>query len=84
MTWTMRRRAKGDGPRELAQALGVPTTILRRWSQSRSTVAPVPLRRVEVIDEETAEWTLTLVAPTGMRIEGLTVAAAIAILRGLT
>lgn len=83
MAWAARRRAQGDGPAALAQALGVSTTTVRRWSQARSAVAPVALRRVEVIEEAPAERTLTLVAPTGMRIEGLTVATAIAILRGL-
>jgi len=42
------------------------------------------LRRVEVAEAAPVERTVTLVSPTGIRIEGVTIAEVIVILRGLT
>jgi|SRR5882724_6661263 len=75
-------RERGDGWSELVRKFGVAAGMLRRWS-SRRTSEQVLLRRVEVTEAAAAERTVTLVSPTGMRVEGVTIADAISVLRGL-
>lgn len=83
IAWTAARRTRGAGWRELARALGVPAGTLQRWLAPRSGSAhPVALRPVAVTDEP-ARPPLTLVAPSGLRLEGVTLADVIAILRAL-
>ncbi len=67
----------------MASQIGVPAKTLRRW-WSPPNGEPIALRRVEVTEFAEPARTITLVAPTGVRIEGVTVADAIAILRGLS
>ena len=83
ITWTVARRTRGAGWRELARELGVPAGTLTRWLALRPAQAPpVALRPVTVLDAP-ARSPLRLVAPSGLRIEGVTLADVIAILRGL-
>src|ERR1043165_2312182 len=80
--WVAKRRERGDGWSELVRKTGVSMLTLQRWSTPRSN-RPVRLRRVEVAEPAQVERTIVLVSPTGLRIEGLTTADVIAILRGL-
>ena len=83
IAWTAPRRARGAEWRALARALGVHAETLTHWLAAAPAPAPaVPLRPVAVTDAP-ARAALTLVAPSGLRVEGATVADAIAILRGL-
>jgi transposase-like protein len=83
IAWTAARRTRGAGWRELARELGVPAGTLQRWLTPRPERAPpVALRPVAVTDEP-ARQPLTIVAPSGLRLEGVTIADVIAILRGL-
>jgi len=85
IAWTAPRRARGAEWRALARALGVHAETLTHWLASSPAPAPAPvvaLRPVAVTDAP-ARAALTLVAPSGLRVEGATVADAIAILRGL-
>ncbi len=79
--WVTERRARGDWWCDLSRELGVPAQTLKRWAAPRAdrVVAMLP---VDVIDAPPA-GTVTLVSPTGLRIEGVAIADAIAILRGL-
>ena len=79
--WVADRRAKGAWWCDVARPLGVPAPTLKRWSEPTPTT-PIALRPVDVIDAPPA-GTVTLVSPTGVRIEGVTIEAAIAILRRL-
>jgi hypothetical protein len=79
--WVAKRRAKGAWWCDVARPLGVPASTLKRWAEPSPT-APLALRPVDVIDVP-LPGTVTLVSPTGLRIEGVTIDAAIAILRGL-
>lgn len=65
---------------DLAREIDVSAETLKRWATPRSTALGV--REVEVIDAPPA-GTVTLVSPTGLRIEGVAIADAIALLRGL-
>ena len=79
-TWVARRREHGAWWSEIAREVGVPEQTLKRWSTPRSVAAA--LLPVEVIDAPPI-GAVTLVTPTGIRIEGVSIADAIAMLRGL-
>lgn len=82
VAWTVERRARGDGWCELSREIGIPAGTLKRWA-TPSFEGTVPLRPVDVIGDEPSGRLVTLVAPSGLRVEGVTVADAITILRGL-
>lgn len=79
--WVAKQRARGAWWRELSSAISVSEQTLKRWAAPRAT-ASAALVPVEVIDAPPA-GTVTLVSPTGLRIEGVAIVDAIAILRGL-
>lgn len=80
--WVARHRRRGESWSELVRKTGVSMLSLQRWSASPAR-RPVMLRRVEVVEAAPAERLVTLVSPTGIRIEGVTITEVIAILRGL-
>lgn len=82
-TWAVEQRARGIGWRTLAREIGLSALTLQRWTSHRPAQV-VALRRVELEESVPVERTVTLVAPNGMRVEGVTVRDAVAILRGLT
>jgi hypothetical protein len=59
---------------------GIPTQTLVRWTEGCG--GGEAMKVVDVIDTPPI-GTVTLIAPTGLRIEGVTIDAAIAILRGI-
>ena|SRR5689334_23224311 len=81
VAWTAERRRRGDWWCELSRELGVPARTLKRWVTPRPEGA-LSLRRVDVLDEPPTR-TVTIVSQSGLRIEGVTIADAITILRGL-
>lgn len=84
VAWVMAQRARGVGWRELSHELGVPARTLEHWAALRPEQAHgVALRPVDVIDEPPCR-TVTVVAPRGLRIEGVTIADVIALLQGLS
>jgi len=76
--WVAKRREMGDWWCDVSRAIGIPADTLARWSARRSNATVVP---VEV--ELPPAGTVTLVAPSGLRIEGVAVVDAIAILQAL-
>lgn len=83
IAWTAPHRARGARWRELARALGVPAGTLTRWLASPPERAPAVALRPVTVSDVPARPPLTFVAPSGVRLEGLTLADAITILRGL-
>lgn len=81
--WTMARRAAGAGWSEVARELGVSAVTLKRWLSARSVHTDQATLRPVVVSDAPAPQTLTLVAPSGLRIEGVTLADVIAILGGV-
>lgn len=79
--WVMQRRGRGDWWCDLERDVGVPAETLKRWATPRPD-ASVAMLPVDVIDAPPV-GTVTLVSPTGLRIEGVAIADAIAILQGL-
>lgn len=81
--WVTVQRERGVWWCDLAREIGVSAETLKRWVEPRIAATPgLAMRPVDVIDAPSA-GTVTLVAPTGMRVEGVAIADAIAILRGL-
>lgn len=81
--WVLVQRERGAWWCDLERAIGVSAETLKRWAVPQITAAPgLAMRPVDVIDAPPA-GTVTLVSPTGLRIEGVAIADAIEILRGL-
>ena len=81
MSWVAGRRACGASWSELAAALSIPAVTMQSW-QASTSVSPAPsLVPVEVV-EDPPSTTVTLVSPTGWRIEGLPLALVAQLLRG--
>ena len=76
--WVAKRRSAGEWWCDVSRALGVPVLTLRRWASRRDSATVVPVE----VDLPPA-GTVTLVAPSGLRIEDVSVADAIAILQAL-
>jgi hypothetical protein len=79
--WVIGRRERGEWWTEIAATLEIPTQTLVRWAET-SRAAVGEMKPVEVIDPPPID-TVTLIAPTGVRIEGVSIETAIAILRGI-
>jgi hypothetical protein len=89
--WAGGRRAGGATWREIAATIGVPAETLRRWTSTTARTAGPALVPIEVVSEPEAEHEhqgaddrgVRIITPGGHRIEGLTTADAIAIVRVL-
>lgn len=81
--WVASERERGAWWCDLERAIGVPAETLKRWATTRlAATAGLAMRPVTIVDAPAA-GTVTLVSPTGLRIEGVAIADAITILRGL-
>lgn len=76
--WIAEQRAGGRTVAELAAELGVAAGTILRWSKDGAR-AIVPVR---VVPDE-IPTSMAVVSPTGFRIEGLSLADAIRVLREL-
>jgi predicted transcriptional regulator len=81
------RRRDGATVREIAEELGLSHETIRRWTKTATRAAqPVPVR---VVAGRTAESTkadvraVSIVSPTGYRVEGLSLEEAALLLRSL-
>ena len=84
--YAQRERGRGRVWREIAQAVGLSTSVLSRWTQGkaerirskgvRATLAPVRVR-------PDAGGTVAIVSPNGFRTDGLSIEQAAALLAQL-
>ena len=87
--WARGRRDVGATWREISAAVGLPAETLRRWTSTTARDASPALVPIEIVSEPEAENRGTedrgvrIITPSGHRIEGLTTADAIAIVRVL-
>lgn len=82
---TRRRRAGGASWRKISDDVGISVESLRRWASTEISVAPAPaLVPIEVVADtsERADG-VRIVTAAGHRIEGLTIADVIAVVRVL-
>ena len=83
--YAIRRREKGAPWTVIARETGLDVRKLQRWNTRARRRSSVPvLRPVEVLPEPERPAGLTLIAPSGVRIEGLAVREAAQLLRLLT
>lgn len=80
--WLVQQRAAGVTVGELAAQLGLASGTVLRWCElkKRPSLALVP---VEIVAEPNAASSMSIVSPSGFRIEGLSFADAVALLRAL-
>lgn len=87
--WARTQREVGATWREISAAVGLPAETLRRWTATTARDASPVLVPIEIVGEHEAEdhaaeeRDVRIVTPGGLRIEGLTTADAIAIVRVL-
>ncbi len=80
--YAVRRRKAGAAWARIARETGLDVRKLQRWNTRARRAASVPvLRPVEVLPEPEPPQGLTLIAPSGVRIEGLAVEQAVHLLR---
>ncbi len=80
--YAARRRRKGAAWAVIARETGLEVCKLQRWSARARPAASVPvLRPVEVVQEPASSQDLALIAPGGVRVEGLGVQEAAQLLR---
>jgi len=79
-TWLANKRATGSTVSELASELGLAAGTVLRWSSEVPTRAIVPVR---VIADRSDTRTVSVISPSGFRIEGVTLAEAAWLLREL-
>jgi hypothetical protein len=80
--WLAEQRATGATVAELAAELGLASGTVLRWSTPRGqrSRALVP---VEIVAEPMATGSMSIVSPCGFRVEGLSLADAVALLKAL-
>ncbi len=83
LDWVDRAKREGMSRTECSDVLGVPMQRLAAW---RAEIPPMPkaLVPVEVREEMATACALSFVAPSGHRIEGLSIAEAVALLRAFS
>ena len=80
--YAARRREQGAPWAVIARETGLDIRTLQRWNGRRRASAPVPvLRPVEVMPAPEPEQGLALIAPSGVRVEGLRLEQAAQLLR---
>ncbi len=77
-----RRRREGAAWAVIAQETGLDVGKLQRWNaRARRAASTSVLRPVEVVQEPESAQALALIAPSGVRVEGLGVREAAQLLR---
>ncbi len=77
-----RRRREGAAWAVIAQETGLDVHKLQQWNARVRPAAPAPvLRPVEVVQDPASPQALALIAPSGVRVEGLWVQEAAQLLR---
>jgi hypothetical protein len=75
------RRVDGASWAEIGAELGLRLETVRRWCAHNEVPASCAILPVEIVAE--ARTVLTVVAPSGLRVEGVTLAEVVALLQAL-
>jgi hypothetical protein len=76
--FAQRRRAEGVSWNQIAGELGMRFETVRRWCARAPT-----MRAVEVVAETRPSGAVSVLSPSGYRLEGLTLEEAVTVLRAL-
>ncbi len=79
--YAIRRRKAGAAWAAIARETGLDVRKLQRWNTRARRTALVPVLRPVVLPKPEPSVVLTLIAPSGVRIEGLAVEQAAHLLR---
>jgi hypothetical protein len=80
--YAARRRTQGSSWKAIGRETGLEARKLRAWYQKAREVTPTPtLRPVAVVAEPEPAASLVIVAPSGLRVEGLGVQEAAQLVR---
>jgi hypothetical protein len=79
--WAKRRRSAGASWQQIKRELGQRFDTVRRWCQAPTTARDRALVPVRVVSEQTVVRTVSVVSPSGFRVDGLTLSEAAALLR---
>ena len=80
--YAARRRAQGSSWEAIGRETGLEARKLRAWCRNTRAVTPAPtLRPVAVVAEPEPGASLVVVAPSGLRVEGLGVQEAAQLIR---
>jgi orotate phosphoribosyltransferase-like protein len=77
------RRARGASWSQLASELGLRYETVRRWVERGNKSKGEPKMRAVAVVPEHAGATISIVTPSGVRVEGITLDDAMALLRAL-
>jgi hypothetical protein len=78
------RRGEGATWVQIAAELGLELETVRRWClKSNDAVAAPAILPVEIVADSGAAAGLSIVSPSGVRVEGVTLAEVIAVLRAV-
>src|SRR5258708_3591167 len=83
LTYARAAERSGRSRQEIAAALCLSQATLFRWLQGGSQAAPIPLHEVVVVESGEAACSRVLVMPSGVRVEGLSLAEVVSVLEAL-
>jgi len=83
VAWAKGRRAAGASWQQIKRELGQKFDTVRRWCQPCAPSRTRALVPVQIISEQPAARSVSVVSPSGFRVEGLTVSEAAALLRAI-
>jgi DNA invertase Pin-like site-specific DNA recombinase len=81
--WIRERRAAGATAAQIAEELGVASGTVLRWSADARLKQARALVPVEIVPDRSGNREVSVVSPSGFRIEGLSLTEAITLLRAL-
>jgi hypothetical protein len=82
IVYAREQRSRGKTWRSIAEAVGLSATVLQRWMRA-APEASCRLARVKVVADPEAIAAVSLISPSGYRIEGVTLEAALRALEAL-
>lgn len=81
IAYVEQRRSAGASQSAISREVGVKWTTLRRWLSKKPSTALVPVQVRDSVAESSPR--LTIVSPSGFRLEGLDAREAVALFRTL-
>jgi hypothetical protein len=81
VSWALRRRNDGAGWEEIKRELAQQHDTVRRWCLSAPALTSRELIPVKIVDAATPARVVSVISPSGFRVDGLSIGEAAAMLR---